>query len=123
MAVSGHYLGMQVFKEPKIDVAAAQKGDVRHVVRPDLLGVRFCDVSDTVGMPNDPNNPYANRLVDRNVFGEDLAMCGIDPVTGFYRDGCCSTGPGTTFAMTAPAGWSQTTSRVTESSSASSHHP
>ena len=30
---------------------------------------------------------------DRNVLGGELEPCGIDPVTGFYRDGCCSTGP------------------------------
>lgn len=29
---------------------------------------------------------------DRNVLGEALQECGTDPVTGFYRDGCCSTG-------------------------------
>jgi len=29
----------------------------------------------------------------KNVLGEDLEACGIDPVTGFYRDGCCRTGP------------------------------
>ena len=29
----------------------------------------------------------------RNVLGEPLAACGSDPVTGFYRDGCCNTGP------------------------------
>lgn len=28
-----------------------------------------------------------------NVFGEELMTCGTDPVTGFYRDGCCNTGP------------------------------
>ncbi len=28
----------------------------------------------------------------RNVYGEPLATCGTDPVTGFYRDGCCNTG-------------------------------
>lgn len=28
-----------------------------------------------------------------NVLGEPLQPCGTDPVTGFYRDGCCSTGP------------------------------
>lgn len=28
----------------------------------------------------------------RNVFGEPLEECGRDPVTGFYRDGCCNTG-------------------------------
>ena len=26
-----------------------------------------------------------------NVFDEELAPCGTDPVTGFYRDGCCNT--------------------------------
>ena len=29
----------------------------------------------------------------RNVMGEPLAPCGHDPLTGFYRDGCCNTGP------------------------------
>ncbi|MEX0617337.1 MAG: DUF2237 domain-containing protein [Pseudohongiellaceae bacterium] len=27
-----------------------------------------------------------------NVFGEKLELCGENPVTGFYRDGCCNTG-------------------------------
>jgi uncharacterized protein (DUF2237 family) len=26
-----------------------------------------------------------------NVFGESLETCGDDPVTGFFRDGCCNT--------------------------------
>ena len=26
-----------------------------------------------------------------NVFGEPLQSCSHDPVTGFYRDGCCNT--------------------------------
>jgi len=30
---------------------------------------------------------------ERNVLGGPLEPCGTDPVTGFYRDGCCSTGP------------------------------
>jgi len=30
---------------------------------------------------------------ERNVLGGDLEPCGVDPVTGFYRDGSCSTGP------------------------------
>jgi uncharacterized protein len=34
------------------------------------------------------------RVIDeRNVLGGELVECGTDPVTGFYRDGCCSTGP------------------------------
>jgi uncharacterized protein len=32
-----------------------------------------------------------NKEEDLNVFGEPLASCSIDPVTGFFRDGCCST--------------------------------
>ncbi len=28
----------------------------------------------------------------RNVLGGDLAVCGTDPMTGFYRTGCCDTG-------------------------------
>jgi uncharacterized protein (DUF2237 family) len=28
-----------------------------------------------------------------NVLGEPLQPCGTDPMTGFLRDGCCSTGP------------------------------
>ena len=27
-----------------------------------------------------------------NVLGGQLVECGTDPLTGFYRDGCCSTG-------------------------------
>jgi uncharacterized protein (DUF2237 family) len=29
-----------------------------------------------------------------NVLGTPLEMCSSDPLTGFYRDGCCHTGPG-----------------------------
>jgi len=28
----------------------------------------------------------------KNVLGEDLIACSHDPLTGFYRDGCCNTG-------------------------------
>ena len=28
----------------------------------------------------------------QNVLGEDLEPCNYDPLTGFYRDGCCNTG-------------------------------
>ncbi|MGD1905701.1 MAG: DUF2237 family protein [Leptolyngbyaceae cyanobacterium] len=30
----------------------------------------------------------------QNVFGETLQPCSTDPMTGFYRDGCCNTGSG-----------------------------
>ena len=29
----------------------------------------------------------------KNVFGEPLRTCSANPETGFYRDGCCNTGP------------------------------
>ena len=32
-------------------------------------------------------------VTERNVLGGELEPCGTDPVTGFYRDGCCNTGP------------------------------
>jgi uncharacterized protein (DUF2237 family) len=30
---------------------------------------------------------------ERNVLGGELEACGTEPLTGFYRDGCCNTGP------------------------------
>jgi uncharacterized protein len=30
---------------------------------------------------------------ERNVLGGPLEPCGTEPLTGFYRDGCCNTGP------------------------------
>ncbi|GAC1435408.1 MAG: DUF2237 domain-containing protein [Solirubrobacteraceae bacterium] len=32
-------------------------------------------------------------LSERNVLGGELEPCGTDPLTGFFRDGCCHTGP------------------------------
>ena len=32
-------------------------------------------------------------VVERNVIGADLQPCGVDPITGFFRDGSCRTGP------------------------------
>ncbi len=31
-------------------------------------------------------------MSERNVLGGPLESCGFDPLTGFYRDGCCRTG-------------------------------
>ncbi|HEX8975279.1 MAG TPA: DUF2237 domain-containing protein [Solirubrobacteraceae bacterium] len=30
---------------------------------------------------------------ESNVLGQELESCGSEPLTGFYRDGCCHTGP------------------------------
>ncbi len=32
-------------------------------------------------------------MTERNVLGGELEPCGTDPMTGFYRDGDCRTGP------------------------------
>ena len=32
-------------------------------------------------------------MTERNVLGGRLEVCGTDPTTGFYRDGCCRSGP------------------------------
>jgi uncharacterized protein len=32
-------------------------------------------------------------VTERNVFGAPLEPCGTAPMTGFFRDGCCHTGP------------------------------
>jgi uncharacterized protein (DUF2237 family) len=34
----------------------------------------------------------AKHTDELNVLGEPLAPCSFDPLTGFYRDGCCRTG-------------------------------
>lgn len=30
--------------------------------------------------------------MDKNIFGQPLIPCSTEPMTGFYRDGCCNTG-------------------------------
>lgn len=39
-----------------------------------------------------PRSGDTGGVIDRNVLGGPLESCGTDPVTGFYRDGCCRTG-------------------------------
>jgi uncharacterized protein (DUF2237 family) len=38
-------------------------------------------------------DPGPQPRSERNVLGGPLQPCGTEPLTGFYRDGCCSTGP------------------------------
>ena len=68
-------------------------GPAQHVADPGVV-----DVVDGGG-----NNKFVHsdsvascdteRVIERNVLGGELEPCGTDPVTGFFRDGCCSTGP------------------------------
>lgn len=29
--------------------------------------------------------------MDKNIFGEEIIFCSNDPLTGYFRDGCCNT--------------------------------
>ena len=40
-----------------------------------------------------PFDETGGRAPGRNVLGGRLQSCSTDPLTGFYRDGCCNTGP------------------------------
>jgi hypothetical protein len=42
---------------------------------------------------DDRSSGEGGRSAPRNVFGEPIEPCSISPMTGFYRDGCCNTGP------------------------------
>ncbi|MCC5824385.1 MAG: DUF2237 domain-containing protein [Phycisphaerales bacterium] len=37
--------------------------------------------------------PTKHAAGQRNALGGPLQTCSLDPKTGFYRDGCCTTGP------------------------------
>ncbi len=45
-------------------------------------------------MPLDATGGGSGREPSINVLGGRLAPCSADPVTGFYRNGCCDTGAG-----------------------------
>ena len=41
-------------------------------------------------MPQPAGKP-ATQATARNVLGTDLEPCSLDPLTGYFRDGCCNT--------------------------------
>ena len=46
------------------------------------------------GLSSGARTRQAGRVSDdRNVLGTELQECSNDPLTGFYRDGCCTVGP------------------------------
>jgi uncharacterized protein (DUF2237 family) len=46
-------------------------------------------------MSDDPSDDLIDddEAADVNVFGDPLELCSDAPLTGFFRNGCCSTGP------------------------------
>ena len=45
------------------------------------------------------------RKLQKNVLGQDLEECSIDPLTGWYRDGCCNTDENDHGVHTVCASW------------------
>ena len=45
------------------------------------------------GLDGPDGRDEAGEAHQRNVLGGALEECGTDPLTGFYRTGCCDTGP------------------------------
>ena len=41
---------------------------------------------------DDSGNGGGRRNPSRNVLGDRLDVCSLNPMTGFFRDGCCDTG-------------------------------
>jgi uncharacterized protein len=44
-------------------------------------------------MPRGDGRPGGGRRPSRNVLGGALESCSLKPMTGFFRNGCCDTGP------------------------------
>lgn len=44
-------------------------------------------------MSYEERGDHFRRAASRNVFGEPLQPCSVKPMTGFFRNGCCDTGP------------------------------
>jgi hypothetical protein len=42
---------------------------------------------------SDPETDIESDEDQLNVFGEPIGVCSIRPLTGFFRTGCCETGP------------------------------
>jgi len=44
-------------------------------------------------MPLDQGSGRGGRSASLNVLGGKLEICSLKPMTGFFRNGCCDTGP------------------------------
>jgi uncharacterized protein (DUF2237 family) len=51
-------------------------------------------------MSHESGGQEFRRAASRNVFGAPLENCSIKPLTGFFRNGCCDTGPDDTGSHT-----------------------
>jgi uncharacterized protein (DUF2237 family) len=63
-------------------------------IRPAPSGERLTRVAGAFAMiAFDRPAGSSGRPPDRNVLGGELNACSRQPLTGFFRDGCCRTGP------------------------------
>ena len=44
-------------------------------------------------MPFDETGRRPGRRPSRNVLGGPIGLCSNEPMTGFFRNGCCETSP------------------------------
>ncbi len=82
--------------EPPLSIARLREGYWAHERSDDTARRRPHEQRS--GSPRDrlsarSAGPRAGTMSERNVLGGELEPCGTDPVTGFFRDGCCNTGP------------------------------
>tara|TARA_B100001123_G_C14734157_1_gene798124 strand:- start:32 stop:475 length:444 start_codon:yes stop_codon:yes gene_type:complete len=52
------------------------------------------DIYDVAKRTSSANKLESAKLMATNVLGTELEECSTAPLTGYYRDGCCNTGPG-----------------------------
>lgn len=51
------------------------------------------DATHTDANPSSSSSSSGTEVGDKNILGTRLELCGAQPVTGFFRDGYCRTGP------------------------------
>src|SRR5262245_20553384 len=57
---------------------------------PEYRGTRFTR-AETAMLRDDSGHGGGRPNTPRNVLGDRLDVCSINPMTGFFRDGCCDT--------------------------------
>lgn len=46
----------------------------------------------SISLKNGVRMPSMDKFNSTSVLGTPLERCSVDPITGFFRDGCCNTG-------------------------------
>jgi len=84
-----------------VDAASSERHSMPDCSKIFLIQIPFHEGSRThrhamisFDRPDTPENQPASpaKKMDRNVLGGPLVPCSKDPLTGFFRDGCCRSG-------------------------------